>query len=166
MKKVSKIAIQPLILPFISTVNSFNLMASYYDSCFIGKWRRCFDAGLTRDLYVDHISRLLATVWFQWPIRRPKCQHRWMGIDVFSYINNEEFCEFYNEHFMLNGDYFSPQNTEGSLPSALQQATTEIVSNDQCATSYSGIVNIVNSMLCATDPGIGSCNVYQHTILT
>nr|CAH0105669.1 unnamed protein product [Daphnia galeata] len=47
---------------------------------------------------------------------------------------------------------------EGPLPSALQQATTEIVSNGQCATSYSGIVNIASSMLCATDPGIASCN--------
>nr|CAH0103353.1 unnamed protein product [Daphnia galeata] len=47
---------------------------------------------------------------------------------------------------------------QGSLPSALQQATTEIVSNGQCATSYSGIINIASSMLCATDPGIGSCN--------
>jgi hypothetical protein len=89
----------------------------------------------------------------------------WGRMSFRTYLNNEEFCEFYNENFMLNGDYFSPQNTEGSLPSALQQATTEIVSNGQCATSYSGIINIASSMLCATDPGIGSCKVYQHTIL-
>jgi hypothetical protein len=65
----------------------------------------------------------------------------------------------------MNDEYFSPQNTEGPLPSALQQATTEILSNDQCATSYTGVINIVSSVLCATDPGIASCNVYQHTIL-
>ena len=48
-------------------------MALYYDSCFIGKWRRCFDAGLTRDLHVDHISRLLAIRWFQRPdVRQSK----------------------------------------------------------------------------------------------